>query len=270
MKGAALIGKTQSLTVRTPEGVSFSFPLAGPVTRFLALSIDLVCIAGAMVVLNMTLGAFALITPDLAGAILMIGYFVISIGYAIAFEWLWRGQTVGKRVMRIRVMDIQGLRLRLSQIIVRNLLRFIDSIPMLYLVGGTTCALNRHAQRLGDMAANTVVVRMPRLREPDLDRLMPGKFNSLREHPHLAARLRQRVSPGEASIALRALMRREDLTPDARVELFGALARHFRKMVAFPESAIEGLSDEQYVTNISDILFRDKGSNPPSRRRDRL
>lgn len=266
MKGAALIGRTQSLTVRTPEGVSFSFPLAGPVTRFLALSIDLICIAGLMIVLNMLLRAFQMITPDFAGAVLMLGYFFISIGYAITFEWLWRGQTVGKRIMRIRVMDIQGLRLHLSQIIVRNLMRFIDSLPMLYLVGGTACALSKYAQRLGDMAANTVVVRMPRIREPDLDRLMPGKFNSLREYPHLTARLRQRVSPREASIALRALMRREDLTSEARVELFEYLANHFRAMVAFPESCTEGLSDEQFVTNISDILFRDKGHQPTPRR----
>jgi len=251
-----LIGRSASLAFRTPEGVSFSYPLAGPVSRFLALSIDLICIAGITVILNMALGAFRIATPDIVGAVLMIGYFLVSIGYGIVLEWLWRGQTIGKRILRLRVMDIQGLRLEPSQIAIRNLLRFIDSLPVFYLVGGVSCLISRNCQRIGDLAANTVVVRMPLISEPDLDRIMPGKFNSLRQYPHLATRLRQKASPAEASIALRALMRREELFPEARIELFAMVADHFRPLVRFPEEATRGLSDEQYVTNIADILFR--------------
>ena len=76
-------------------------------------------------------------------------------------EWYWRGQTVGKRVLKLRVMDEQALRLEFSQIVVRNLLRFVDFLPGLYLVGGTACVLSRRFQRLGDLAANTIVVRNP-------------------------------------------------------------------------------------------------------------
>ncbi|MCX7823963.1 MAG: RDD family protein, partial [Verrucomicrobiae bacterium] len=79
--------------------------------------------------------------------------------------------------------------------------------------------LSPRAQRLGDLAANTIVTRHPALAEPDVDQLMAGKFNSFRDHPHLAARLRQRVSPGEAAIALQALLRRDEFEPAARVEL---------------------------------------------------
>lgn len=256
MSNMPLIGKSASLTFRTPEGVSISYLLAGPVSRFLALSIDLICIAGFTIILNMAFGALRIVTPDIAGALLMIGYFLISIGYGIALEWLWRGQTIGKRILRLRVMDMQGLRLEPSQIVIRNLLRFLDSLPMLYLVGGVSCLISRNCQRLGDLAANTVVVRMPHMSEPDLDRIIPGKFNSLRQYPHLVTRLRQKASPAEASIVLRSLMRREELYPDARVELFGMIAEHFRPIVQFPEEATRGLSDEQYVTNIADVLFR--------------
>src|SRR5262249_57728043 len=102
-------------------------------------------------------------------------------------EWYWRGQTVGKRMLRLRVVDRQGLRLQPSQIITRNLLRFVDGLPAFYMLGGLTSLLNRQGQRLGDIAANTVVVRTAGLRPPDLDQISKGPFNSLSQYPHLAA-----------------------------------------------------------------------------------
>jgi len=188
--------------------------------------------------------------------LMVLSYFVISIGYGILLEWIWRGQTMGKRVLRLRVVDAEGLRLQINQVVIRNLLRFVDMLPAFYLVGGVVSLLNRRYQRLGDIAANTVVVRAPKLSEPDLDQLLAGKYNSLREHPHLEARLRQRVSPAEAAVAMRALLRREGLDPRARVELFGELAEHFRAVVTFPPEAVEGMPDEQYVRNVVDVLYR--------------
>lgn len=262
MSNRTLVGKSASLTFRTPEGVSFSYPLAGPLTRFLAFSIDIMCIAGINAILNMVLSAFLIVAPDIIIAFMTICYFLISIGYGMVFEWIWRGQTIGKRILKLRVMDIQGLRLESSQIVIRNLMRFFDGLPLFYLVGGISSTITRNYQRLGDIAANTVVVRMPHVSEPDFDRIIPGKFNSLRQYPHLVNRLRQKTSPGEASIALRALMRREGLSPDARIELFAMIAEHFRHIVEFPEEATRGLSDEQYVTNIVDILFRENRKSP--------
>jgi hypothetical protein len=129
-------------------------------------------------------------------------------------------------------------------------------LPMLYLVGGLACAVSRRAQRLGDLAANTIVIRIPKVAEPNLDQLITGKFNSLRDHPHLEARLRQRVSAQEAALALQALVRRDLLDPVARVELFSQVADHFRARVQFPSEATGGITDEQYVRNIVDSLYR--------------
>jgi uncharacterized RDD family membrane protein YckC len=252
--------RTSTLAIRTPEGIQFSLLLAGPVTRFLAWAIDIACISVAGTVIGVALQSIALISPDFARALGVVCFFVAQIGYGIVAEWYWRGQTLGKRLVRIRVVDAQGFRLQFSQIAIRNLLRFVDGLPAFYLVGGLTCLINRRAQRLGDLAANTIVIRHPRIAEPDLDALLAGKFNSLREYPHLAARLRQRVSPAEASVALQALVRRDELEPNARVELFGAIAGHFRSIVTFPPEAIEGVTDEQYVRNVVDVLFRPQAS----------
>jgi hypothetical protein len=129
-------------------------------------------------------------------------------------------------------------------------------------VGGLACWLNRNGQRLGDLAANTIVIRSPRIAEPDLDQLLAGKFNSLRQYPHLAARLRQRVLPGEAAVALQALLRRDEFEPAARVELFGELATHFRSKVEFPADATDGVADEQYLRNVVDVIYR-TGTDKP-------
>lgn len=244
------------LEIRSAEGVVFSQPLAGPVVRCLAWGVDAMCIAAAVSVLGLVTRGLAWIAPDVALASSILAYFVVSIGYGIFCEWSWRGQTIGKRLLRLRVVDAEGLRLQPSQIAIRNLLRFVDALPVFYAVGGIACWMTARYQRLGDLAANTVVVRVVPATEPDLDQLLAGKYNSLRQYPHLEARLRQQVEPPEAALALEALLRREDFDPVARAALFGELAARFRARVGFPAEATEGISDEQYVRNVVDVLYR--------------
>ena len=248
--------KTSALVIRTPEGIVFSQLLAGPVTRFFACFIDQLCIQVILLVLGMVVGLFGLVSANFAVALYVITYFIVSIGYGIFLEWTWRGQTIGKRLFRLRVMDVEGMRLQFNQIVVRNLLRFVDSLPFFYFVGGVTCWLNSKCQRLGDIAANTVVIRISQVAEPDLDQLLAGKYNSLRQLPHLAARLRQNVSSAEADIALQSLLRRDEFDPVARVELFGELAAHFRAKVEFPAEATDGVADEQFLRNVVDVIYR--------------
>lgn len=243
------------LEIRTPEGVAFSYELAGPISRFLAWAVDcMVVIAFTTTVMSLT-AILELIAPDLGGAVVLLLFFATPVFYGILTEWFWRGQTLGKRLMRLRVIDEQGLRLQFSQVVVRNLVRFVDSLP-LYLIGGVAVLFSKKAQRLGDLAASTVVVRMVQPARPDLEQIMGGKYNSLRSHPHLEARLRQRVTPRDASVALQAIIRRDSLLPDARVELFEDLAKHFKSLVEFPQEATDGVTDEQYVRNVVDVIFR--------------
>jgi uncharacterized RDD family membrane protein YckC len=253
--------KTSTLVIRTPEGIVFSQVLAGPVSRFLAWFIDQLCIHVLLTVMGILLSLLAFVSFGIGIAFYVIGWFVVGIGYGIFFEWSWRGQTIGKKLFRLRVVDVQGMRLQFNQIVVRNLLRFVDELPAFYFVGGVTCWLNSKCQRLGDLAANTVVIRSPRIHEPDLDQILAGKFNSLRQFPHLVARLRQNVSPAEAGIALQALLRRDEFDPVARVETFSDLAAHFRAKVEFPPEATDGVADEQYLRNIVDVLYRTRPEN---------
>lgn len=255
-----LFNRINSLIIKTPEGVEFSLHLAGPITRFLAWAIDLATIIAIISIINVLFAILGILSRDLAAAANIVGFFVVSIGYGILTEWYWQGQTLGKKLLRLRVMDAQGLRLQFSQVVIRNLLRFIDSLPALYLVGGLVCLLNQRAQRLGDFAANTIVTWNPRVSEPDLNQLLEGKYNSFHDYPHLEARLRQHVIPLEAQIAVQSIMRRDTLDPQARIALFRDLSAYFQTLVTFPQEATDGISDERYVRNVVEAIFRPKVS----------
>jgi uncharacterized RDD family membrane protein YckC len=243
------------LRVRTPEGVAFTVRLASPVLRAAALLVDLGVIWAATVVCSLMVGILGIVSPDIAGMVMTILYFLLTQGYGIATEWLWRGQTIGKRLMRLRVVDARGLRLSFAQVVLRNLLRFVDGLPLFYLVGGITSLLNARAQRLGDLAADTLVIWQPVEAQPDFAVLRGDKYNSLRAHSPVVARLRQAVNPAEARAAWSALARRDSFDAEARVKLFADLAAHFRALAAAPPEAVEGVSDEQFVRNVVDVLY---------------
>ncbi len=263
------LGQRKLLQIRTPEGVVFRLAIAGAFTRALAYTTDFFIIIGLAALINYAIDfvlATAVFLPfshwiggetmDVLKAIHIVMYFVIGFGYGIYTEWNWRGQSVGKRIFRIRVMDASGLRLQLSQIFIRNLLRAIDFFPSLYLVGGLFALSTRYGQRLGDLAANTVVVMIPSTFHVDVSLLQESRYNSFRESPHLESRLRQKISPQEAAIALDAVLRRDEMDPAKRVELFQQLATHYKSVVQMPADANEILTDEQYVRNLTASLYR--------------
>ena len=244
-----------AIQIETPEGVVFSYQLATPVTRALACAVDSTAATGMAYFAGRVANAAAIISADWASFLGVVLYFVISVGYAIVLEWRWHGQTVGKRLFGLRVIDVHGLRLQPSQIVLRNLLRLIDVLPLFYLVGGTAALLSRKGQRLGDLAANTVVAHERTWEAPDLEQIAPARYNSLLAWPNLTRRLRTLVSPVAVDLAVRAVAQRDGYDPHARLELFADLAAYFRSLVRFPETAVEGLTDEQFVRGVLRVIF---------------
>jgi uncharacterized RDD family membrane protein YckC len=248
-----------AVLIRTPEGISFALPLAGPAARLLAWGVDIACIgAGGTLIAILVRGTLG-VSPDVAEALVVVLYFGLSILYGLVLEWAWRGQTLGKRILGLRVMDEEGRRLQASQIVVRNLLRFVDALPVTYLVGGVAMLASRHWQRLGDRAACTIVVRSPRPFAPDIEALRGDKYNSLRGRPRLEARLRQRIGPAEAALAMRAVLRREAIAPRSRAAVFHRLAERFRAAGEMEPEIAESIPDEQLVRNVLEIVLTRPG-----------
>ncbi len=94
---------------------------------------------------------------------MIVALFLIFAGYFIFFEWLWNGQTPGKKLLKLRVIREDGRPITLWEAMARNLLRIFDAVPGLvlpiYSVGLIAIFVNRRDQRIGDLFAGTVVVR---------------------------------------------------------------------------------------------------------------
>ena len=244
------------LTIQTPEGVEFTLPLAGGASRMAALVVDLAVVGAGAGVVAQVAGAFAALGEDIAAALGILGYFLLGFGYPMASEWFWRGQTLGKRLMGLRVIDARGGRLHPSQVVLRNVLRAVDMLPVLYLTGGVAALVSRNRQRLGDLVAGTIVTQTRQVGSPELDHILGSKFNSLARNLRWSARLRQQTPPELAGAALETLLRRDSFDPAARLEVLGAVSREFRKRTSPHEEESDFLSEEQYVRNIVEVLFR--------------
>jgi uncharacterized RDD family membrane protein YckC len=104
-------------------------------------------------------GAFSRISGQWAVAIVIFLVFLLNWGYFTLFEAFWNGRTPGKRIARIRVIQRSGRAIGLFESMARNLVRYVDQFPSFYAVGVIAMFVTRQHQRLGDLAAGTLVVR---------------------------------------------------------------------------------------------------------------
>lgn len=160
------------INVVTPENVAFHYEVAGPFRRLPAYLIDLaVRVAIAFVMLIGLWGVSAVGAFDFGIGFLAIGFFVLTHFYGGLFETFWNGQTPGKRLIGLRVLSVDGRPINALQAVLRNILRDVDTMPYafgffwpelqlvgLYWVGLISMALTERYQRLGDLAAGTMVV----------------------------------------------------------------------------------------------------------------
>src|SRR5579863_1434512 len=157
---------SDQLSIDTPELVPIEMPLAGIGSRFIALLVDrLIWAAGAVVLVVLAIvvlpgiAAFSRISAQWAVAAAVFIYFLTNWGYFTLFEAFWNGQTPGKRLAKIRVIQRSGRPISFFESMARNFVRFVDQLPSLYVIGVISMFVTRQHQRLGDLAAGTLVVR---------------------------------------------------------------------------------------------------------------
>jgi len=143
-----------SKEIETPEGVDLVVAPAGIIVRCLAYLIDFSIRAVIFIVLAILLGWLG----DLGAGVLSIFVFLLEWLYPVVFEVFINGSTPGKKLMKLRVIQEDGTPVKLSSSVIRNLLRVVDFLPLGYLAGLVTMVLSGNFRRLGDMAAETLVV----------------------------------------------------------------------------------------------------------------
>jgi uncharacterized RDD family membrane protein YckC len=231
-------------TVRlvTPERIVFAYPLAGPFRRYFAYLLDLafiliLVVAASVISLFISFGSASGLGPA------FVAYFVMMWGYRGFSEAVFNGRTLGKWMVGIRVVSDQGVPITASQAILRNVVGTVDgAVPyflrpdltsMLLLIGLTTMVLTRRFQRMGDLAAGTMVVvedrrlrgGVIRVNDPEVEKLLPWLPLRIEAGTELARVLSDYVK------------RRDRFGRARREEMAASLARPLRARYGLPDDA---------------------------------
>ena len=229
----------------TPEGVELSVELAGLGSRFAAGLVDLL----VRLLLLGAIGVIAALIGDVGVAVFYIAIFLLMWVYDIAFELAAGGRTPGKRVGHLRVLRADGRPVDLPASALRNLLRLIEGLPLLYLPASISILATARNQRLGDLVARTVVVRDVRTRE--LEPLPPFLLSA----PPTGPLDTTRVTAEDLAAVQDFLARRANLEPAIRADLAARLAAAIRPRVG---GAVDGLGPELVLERIA-AEKRDRG-----------
>lgn len=239
--------------IRTPENVIFEFELAGLATRGLAWAVDVGVMAVLISLAALLSSLFGLVLAGFAKALYFVALFAIQWGYGAALEWRWNGQTVGKRLVGVRVLSSHGTAITFAQAAVRNLLRLFDILPAAYLVGAASVLMHPRARRFGDIAADTVVVRTRRSERPAAIVAPQDRYNSFARDPRVAYAARRITAP-ERDTMLALALRREQLPLAVRHQLFVKLARHLEQRLGVTRP--EYFSEERFVLNVTAVALQ--------------
>lgn len=227
MAAELAITNEETLVIETPERVPLHFALASIGNRFLACAIDhglqfflilLMIIAFYLLSDFVSFGGSLRDAPKWVQAIRIIIIFLIWTSYFIFFEWLWNGQTPGKRWLKLRVIREDGRPITFFEAAVRNLLRLFDIMPFPFYSIGLICVfISSRDQRIGDLVGGTVVVREREAEAPTFDQVFaaPVSDAALRRsfRPVLFNANLQAVTAREIEVVEAFLRRRWDL-PD--------------------------------------------------------
>lgn len=238
------------VTVATPEGVDLELVVAGLGSRFMSSLVD----TALQVVVIIALLIPARVAGGAAGsALAAVAVMVVAVGLPTAFDAFAAGRTPGRRLTGLTLVMADGATVPLVSAAVRNIVRIIDFLPAAYSVGVLSVLATPRNQRLGDLAANTLVVRaapggrsapvvVPGAVRPDAPAARPGAGA-----PAMAGWDLTGVRPADEAVVRSFLARRAGLDPTSRARVAGDLARRLEPAVVGPDRAA---GDEAYLEQV--------------------
>jgi uncharacterized RDD family membrane protein YckC len=241
------------------EKVPIVYRVAGLGARFLAWLVDLQLMLAAFLFIGLYAQVWEIARQGLGIAVFAVVTFVVQWGYFVLWEWLWYGQTPGKRLVGIRVIDWQGSSMSFGQAAVRNVLRVADGLPLLvpdfmpvlYGVGFLVAACNREQRRLGDLAAGTLVVYVEARTQALQELLQQEIARGIPRQQMWRQRLEQ-LGRTQKQTLLDLCQRREQLRLRERTRLFTAVADYFRQHLDLAPQATQ--SDEKFILQLAAVL----------------
>ncbi|HEY0371078.1 MAG TPA: RDD family protein [Thermoanaerobaculia bacterium] len=237
------------VVITTPEHVPIRLEPAGAGSRFLAILID----SFMVVAISSTLGSilFVMLPNGIAAALLITINFVLTWGWHVFFETKKQGRTPGKRALKLRVIDARGLPVSLYQSLVRNIVRALDFAPGFYGFGAIATLLSPSRRRLGDIVADTLVIRDAQPLAYRGQLASERRHNSLRT-PRVLRLIRNRIGLEEREFLLTLCLRADRMSAAARYDLMQDVADEYRRKLDVEE---ESLSGENFVRDLTAVLF---------------
>jgi uncharacterized RDD family membrane protein YckC len=237
--------KKEIIEIETPEKIVFTYAVSSTGTRIFSYTIDVIIQFLTIVILIIIVYAvsgFNLANElrynvsGLLVAFLYLVYFFIQWGYYILFEVIMGGQSPGKKLMKIRVIRTNGEPLDFATIVLRNLLRVVDAFPFYHLIGGLVSIVDKLSRRVGDIVADTIVVKEMEfnLKEPDFRTV----FRTLIQREKFSL-LHKKLNEEQLYILRRFLNEKNSLTEEKQNEIALRLAKSVKKRLEIKEEIRE-------------------------------
>jgi uncharacterized RDD family membrane protein YckC len=224
------------IEISTPERVTVAYELAGVGSRMLAQVIDGLIVSGILFGLLIAAGAAAGAASGPVVLAIAIGAATLTpVCYFLLLEWLRHGSTPGKAALRLRVVRVTGEPVGLGESAVRNVVRIADFLPGAYVLGGICAMASRDGQRLGDMAAGTIVVR---LSEGDATARFAGTFAAA-----VAESERDPIPAELMAVAVAYRRRAAQIDAEPRAALASRICERIEPFWPRPQ----GMGEEEYV-----------------------
>ena len=262
-----MLPEWDQLSIETPELVAIDMPVAGIGSRFVAILVDyliwtvaIIAIVVVIALVDPGLYSFSKVGEKWATAISIAIPFLLFWGYFTLFEAFWDGRTPGKRIAKIRVIQRSGRGIGLFESMTRNLLRVVDQFPFIYAVGVVSIFLTRDHQRLGDLAAGTLVIH-DRENLAELSSTSSGRTFTAGMFEQTPVPERRMASPDSAGIRIQGLgamdlevlegffARRLDFSLETRAQLAKRIADGIQAKTGLAAPA--GVSTETFLEEVA-------------------
>lgn len=240
-----------TIKINTPENTEIEFELAGIGNRFAAMLLDYLIVGLLTIVIYVAAALAAFFLKETVGAISGYVMSIISVavfflnfnGYFILFEYLWSGQTPGKRLLGIRVIRENGQPVGFLEVFIRNILRLVD-----FIVGPYFVLFSKKEKRLGDFAIGTIVVKEKDISVPMVDTVIAEDFDA--DIPNIS-----RITPKDFTLIGSFLKRKDTFDPSARDNLIHEfIIYYFEKLSLYNVYNIERVDELNYAQKLACLV----------------